>query len=228
MADFVVSLTTKARQIEAQKLIYGFAFRIDYFNLGAGGHDTGNPSAALPLDLEVTTLPLEFFGPEPVDESELINPTCVRFTCVAQPGEAVGGLSNLGLTATITYVPGEAFLVPAADVDDTLDLITRANHGLVDDMIVTLDSTGTMPGGLVTATDYYVVSATTSTFQLSSTLAGAPEDITSAGVGGLVVTFGSVPGAPEVGSTFLYALTNFPLRNKLSASRETFLVTIKT
>jgi hypothetical protein len=145
MADFVVSLTRRGREIEAQQLLYGYGYKIEYFVLGAGGHDPGNPMLALPLNTDVTELPAQFFGPEPVDVAELVNATCPRFTCIVQPGEAVGGISNIGLIGTIVYVPS-----------------------------------------------------------------------------------GSPPGAPTVGDTFLHSISNFPLRYKLSSSRETFTVSIKT
>ena len=145
MADFVVSLTTGGRRMEAQQTLYGYGFRVDYFVVGSGGHDPGNPTVALPLDTDVDTLPGQFFGSEPVDSALLLNPTCPQWTCVLQPGEAVGGISNLGLIATVLYVP------PGSPVD-----------------------------------------------------------------------------APVVGSTFLYAVTNFPLRFKLSSSRESFYVSLKT
>lgn len=145
MADFVVSLTKKGREMEAQQLLYGYGFSVDFFVLGAGGHDTGNPQLALPLNTDVLDLPAQFFGPEPIDVRELITPTCPRFTCVVQAGEGVGGVSNMGLVATVLSVPA-----------------------------------------------------------------------------------GSPPNAPTVGSTFLYAITNFPLRYKLSATMETFTVSIKT
>ena len=145
MADFTVSLTRRGREIEAQQLVYGYGYQVAYFELGAGGHDPGNPTLALPLNTDVTELPGMFFGPKPIDTIEMINPTCSRFTCVAQPGEAVGGISNLGLIGVIVYVPP-----------------------------------------------------------------------------------GSPPNAPLVGDTFLAALVNFPLRYKVSSSRETFTVTIKT
>ncbi len=145
MADFVVSLTKRGRELEAQQLLYGYGFRIDYFVLGAGGHDPGTPTIALPLNTDVTALPGQFFGPEPIDFKDLVMPTCPRFTCIAQPGEAVGGISNLGLIATLLSVPE-----------------------------------------------------------------GSPVD------------------APTIGYTFLYAICNFPLRFKVSASRETFTISIKT
>jgi hypothetical protein len=145
MADFVVSLTTVGRQMEAQQLLYGYGFKINYYVLGSGGHDPNNPTVALPLNTDVLVLPGQFFGPEPIDVSALITPTCPQFTCIVKPGQAVGGISNLGLIATVLSVPA-----------------------------------------------------------------------------------GSPVSAPVVGSTFLYAIVNFPLRYKTSASQETYTITIKT
>ena len=145
MADFIVTITDGGRAFEAQQLIYGYGFEIQYYVLGAGGADPGNTTLALPLDLSVTSLPGQFFGPQPIDVSQLLNPTCCQFVCIAQPGEAVGPISNLGLIATVLSVPP-----------------------------------------------------------------------------------GSPLSAPTVGSTFLYAITNFPQRYKSASTRETFNVTIKT
>jgi len=139
MADFVVTITDQGRAFEAQQLIYGYGFEIQFYVLGAGGADPGNPTLALPLNLSVTSLPGQFFGPQPIDQSRLLNPTCCQFICIAQPGQAVGPISNLGLVATVLSVP-----------------------------------------------------------------AGSPVD------------------APVLGSTFLYAITNFPLRYKSASTRETF------
>jgi len=316
MADIVVSLTKYGRELEAQKLIYGYGFRIDYFALGSGGHDPGNPDLALPLDTDVTELPGQFFGPEPIDEKTLITATCPQFLCVAQPGEAVGGISNLGLIATVTYVPAVSSLLVPSDIDvgvsnktflpgvvntstetitvtahgfvdgdqvvfsssgvlpvglngtvnyfivnsglNTLqvsltngglavditsagtgihtvrlsldDTVTYASHGLVDDDEVVLISTNVMPGGIDSGTTYYVRDATPNTFKLSTIVGGPPLDITSAGVGIITVTnlTSLPPGSPVVGSTFLYALCNFPRRVKTSTSRESYTVTIQT
>ena len=145
MSDFTVSLTRTGRQIEAQQLVYGYAYEIQFFELGSGGHDPANPTVALPLNTDVTELPGVFFGPEPFDSAIMMTPTCSQFTCVAQQGDAVGGISNLGLIGVITYVPP-----------------------------------------------------------------------------------GSPLGAPVKGSQFLHSLCNFALNYKVSSSRESFVVKIKT
>lgn len=45
-------------------------------------------------------------------------------------------------------------------------LLTAAAHGLTNGQLVTINSTGKVPGGLIPGTRYFVFSATTSTFQL--------------------------------------------------------------
>jgi len=316
MADIIVSLTKRGRELEAQQLLYGYGFRIDFFQVGSGGHDPGNPTLALPLDEDVLELPGAFFGPEPIDTGILITSTCPRWTCIIQPGEGVGAMSNFGLVATVVYVPAASFFIqpidvtagssnknfgiadvnvatetitiaghgfvntdqvvfassgglptglnsttpyyivgatgttfqvsltnggPAVDIttqgtgihtvrlagDDT---ILKNTHGLVDGNEVNMITTGTMPGGLTEAQTYYVVQSNANTFKLSSVPGGPPIDITSSGTGIHTVTnLSSLPGsAPLVGSTFLYAQANFPLRTKLSSSRETYNVTLQT
>lgn len=317
MSDIIVSLTKKGREMEAQALLYGYGYRVDYFSVGSGGHDPGNPTLALPLDTDVTTLPAEFFGPEPVDVAELISSTCPRWTCILQPGEAVGQISNFGLTATIVFVPASSVLLTPADfnpgvsnfnfnpidvnigteiitaightyvnndvvvfassnslptglnnttqyyvvgatpavnfqvsltsggpaVDITTqgvgvhtvrlasdDVITKVAHGLINGNNVNFITTGTMPAGIISGQTYYVIEATLNTFKISTTLGGSPLDFISQGTGVQTLTNLSSlpPGAPVVGSTFLYALTNFPARYKLSSARETYTVTLQT
>lgn len=61
--------------------------------------------------------------------------------------------------------------------------IQSAGHGLTNDMTVLVYNvlSGSLPTGLTEAQVYYVVGATTNTFQLSLTLAGAAVDITAQG-----------------------------------------------
>jgi hypothetical protein len=59
-------------------------------------------------------------------------------------------------------------------VDVATDVCTAIGHPLNDDDMVRVDSSGTPPGGLSTALDYYVVNATADTFQLARVVAGTP------------------------------------------------------
>jgi len=317
MADIVVSLTKKGREMEAQALLYGYGYRVDFFSVGSGGHDPGNSTLALPLDTEVIALPASFFGPEPIDKAELISSTCPRWTCILQPGEAVGQLSNFGLQATIVFVPAASVLLTPTDfnpgtsnlnfspgnvsigtdiislaghtfvtndvvifsssnslptglnsttqyyvvgstpgvsfqvsltasgpaVDMTTigvgthtvrlaadDIITKLVHGLVNGNEVNFITTGTMPSGITSGQTYFVIEAALNTFKISQSLNGPPLDFSTQGVGVHTLTNLSSlpPGAPIVGSTFLFAVTNFPARYKLSSARETFTVTLQT
>jgi hypothetical protein len=77
-----------------------------------------------------------------------------------------------------TSKPQAAFTAVAAT-----DIITSAAHGLQTNDLVQLTTTGTLPAGLSLATDYYVISRTLDTFQLSLTPGGSAVDITDTGTG---------------------------------------------
>lgn len=63
------------------------------------------------------------------------------------------------------------------------DTITDASHGLIDGDIVIFTTTDTLPAGLATDTNYYVINKTTNTFEVSTTYGGTAVDITDTGTG---------------------------------------------
>lgn len=66
------------------------------------------------------------------------------------------------------------------------DLFTANSHGLVDGDAVRVEAdrpSDVMPGGLSNSTTYYVITATTNTFQLSTTVGGSAVNVTSDGSG---------------------------------------------
>src|SRR4030065_461947 len=65
------------------------------------------------------------------------------------------------------------------------DLLTSANHTLLVGTEVYFTTTGTLPGGLSTATPYYVISSglTADDLKVSATLGGTTVDITNTGSG---------------------------------------------
>ncbi len=67
--------------------------------------------------------------------------------------------------------------------DHTTETFTATGHAFTDGMRVQLTTAGTLPEGLSLATDYYVITATTDTFQLSATKGGSAAAITSNGTG---------------------------------------------
>lgn len=76
-----------------------------------------------------------------------------------------------------------------SDVDDATETITSAAHGLPNGTRITVvASSGALPTGLVTATNYYIRNATTNTFQLATAPGGAAINLTDA-VGTTTVTW---------------------------------------
>ena len=67
----------------------------------------------------------------------------------------------------------------------TSDVITSSGHSLEDNDIVKMTTTGTLPAGLSTGTDYYVISADTDagTFSVSTSEGGSAVDISDTGSG---------------------------------------------
>ena len=84
--------------------------------------------------------------------------------------------NNAGYTSrTLTFNP--------ADVTILTDIITIANHGLVDGDQVQFTTTGTLPAPLISGAVYYIVQSNNSTFKLSATSNGSPIDLTTQGTG---------------------------------------------
>lgn len=77
---------------------------------------------------------------------------------------------GLDTGATFTVVTG----------DDTLEDVA---HGLSNDDVVWLTTTGTLPAGLAIDTKYYVINKTDDDYQVSLTLSGSAVDITDTGSG---------------------------------------------
>ena len=69
-------------------------------------------------------------------------------------------------------------------VDTGTNIITASGHGFIDNNSIRIrNADGILPEGLLDATKYYVISATTNTFQVSASLGGSEVDITSNGYG---------------------------------------------
>lgn len=66
--------------------------------------------------------------------------------------------------------------------------ITISTHGFSDGNKITFSSTGTLPAGLVAGTQYYIVSAATNTFKVSTSIGGSAVTITDVGSGLHTVT----------------------------------------
>lgn len=127
--------------------------------------------------------------------------------------------SNSEANPTVFDMPTFAF-VPG-NVNTSTDVITITGSNLNVGQQVRFTTTGTLPGGLSLNIDYYVISPTTNTFQVSATLNGSAVNLTTQGTGnhtlnlahGLVnnrlVQINNVVGSiPDVNGTFIITVVD--------------------
>ncbi len=108
----LAAITDQGRAAFADLTVNGTSFVVNQFEIGNGGHDSGNPIVALTPDTSLGELPSITFGPEPIDESSLPDDLFTpEFDCFLQQNEAVGELSNIGLLATYVSAPANPGLV---------------------------------------------------------------------------------------------------------------------
>jgi microcystin-dependent protein len=86
-------------------------------------------------------------------------------------GQAVCRTTYADLFAALTADKG-TFTVTIASPG----VVTLAGHGLITGDCVALSTTGALPTGLSTATNYYIIKLTADTFKLASSLANAQAD----------------------------------------------------
>lgn len=102
-------------------------------------------------------------------------------------------ITGTGSTAQVTAAAAPLATGAASAVDTSTEYITIASHGLTTGLKGQLTTTGTLPTGLSTGTDYFVISINANTIQLASSLAnaqaGTPINLTSQGSSGAVNTF---------------------------------------
>jgi hypothetical protein len=81
----------------------------------------------------------------------------------------------------------------ASEVDVTANTVTITSHGMLTGLKGQLTTTGTLPGGLSTSTDYFVIYVDANTIKFASSLvnaqAGTAINITNQGTSGAVNTF---------------------------------------
>jgi len=97
-------LTNKGRIMLKESLNKPTGFQIGYFDIGNAGHFVANPTVALTPDLSSLATPGKFFGPKAITSVTDFDETTSTYTCYLSETEAVGGISSLGLIATVTTV----------------------------------------------------------------------------------------------------------------------------
>ena len=102
---------------------------------------------------------------------------------------------------TITFPVSKSFTT----VNTATDLVTFVGHGYYTGMLCTLTSDGTLPTGLSTATEYYVIKIDDDSLKFASSLAlaqaGTAVDITGAGSGNhtVVLDYTHIPSELIIG-----------------------------
>lgn len=119
--------------------------------------------------------------------------------CTVTLVDVVGFYRVTAVTTTTaqatTNTLGQSDTFSADDTTDTCTYTSTANYpsNILLGTRVRLTTTGTLPGGLATATDYYVIKVTDSTFQLATSyanaVAGTEIDITTTGTGTHTITW---------------------------------------
>lgn len=77
----------------------------------------------------------------------------------------------------------------ATDVSTTDNTLTITGHGLVNNEVVTLTTSDTLPTGLALATNYYVIVVDADTISLAATEDGDAIDITAVGTGTQTIVY---------------------------------------
>ncbi len=86
--------------------------------------------------------------------------------------------------ALLTIHESKSKIFASIDVDVSADTITMMAHGYTDNEgPFRLGTAGTIPGGLVVETDYWIKKVDDNTIQLAATSGGAAIDLTSQGAG---------------------------------------------
>lgn len=107
-----------------------------------------------------------------------------------------------GMVLAVLCQTGYGLVFTSGAVDTVNNLVTYANHGLMNGMPVTLTTSGTLPSPLVAATTYYIVNLSSSTFGFASSYIdaalGTRLDLTAAGSGNNTVTPDFVSGTQAI------------------------------
>lgn len=93
---------------------------------------------------------------------------------------------------SLSYYAVATLVIASTGWDPATDIVTSASHGLETGMVYRLTTSGGLPAGLATGTDYWIIKIDADTFQLASSLAnaqaGTAVDFTTAGTGNHTLT----------------------------------------
>ena len=115
-------------------------------------------------------------------------------TMVIEMGDGYMRFHTNGGTLQPGTTPQYSTTKTISSVDTGTNTFTSSNHGYANGTQVQIASSSTLPAPLVAATTYYVVNATSGTYQLSLSSSGSAIDITTAGSGTITTERVYVPG----------------------------------
>ncbi len=118
----------------------------------------------------------------------------------AIPAGALGMQTAINVFTYTNVTPTAKTFNNDTDVSVLNNTITITAHGYVTGLLVRLTTTGTLPGGLALATDYFVIVINASTIKLASSLA-----LALAGTAVTITTTGSAGGVGTVTATAIAA-----------------------
>lgn len=109
---------------------------------------------------------------------------------------SVGGgaivLTDIGSGVHTVTPVAKANLVLNANWDEVADEVNDTAHGFVDEEVIQLTTTGTLPTNLSLATNYFIIFTDVNTYQLEASVGGGAINFTDKGTGDHTVTRFSV------------------------------------
>lgn len=123
-----------------------------------------------------------FAGPEAFETSWTGQPYTATFT----PSDLTLALFGNGFASVTNKEAFEDVELDFAvvSIDPGTDTFTRISHGLADTWKITFSNAGgRLPSGLLSSVEYFVITATANTWQVSATSGGAAVDLTDVGYG---------------------------------------------
>ncbi len=99
----ILTNEAKRRTAEGWNPNIGTCYQVKTFAVSAGGHDPLDPTTAITPDPAAIVMPGDppIFGPEPIDDFQLVADDCPVFVCIINQGEVTGGISTVALFAEI-------------------------------------------------------------------------------------------------------------------------------
>lgn len=119
------------------------------------------------------------------------NPGANKWPIISRSSTTTTGSTTITIADTSNFVTGMQVTgtgisdARSVTFDDATDTVTLAGHGIANDKLVSF-TVITTTTGIVIYTPYYVVNATTDTFQLSTTQGGSPIALTNNGSGSMI------------------------------------------